>query len=205
MTLELFEENKTNRELSLENANAIQGLKMYFDFITSSEEKELLKNIDSNNWLSDLKRRVQHYGYKYDYQARRIDKSFYIGAIPDWMNFLSKRLNKEGIIDFTPDQAIINEYVGDQGISPHIDCEPCFGDTIISISLGSSCVFNFGREPNSKEKISLFLEPKTLVVITGESRFNWYHGIPNRKSDDFNGAFHKRGRRVSITFRKVIV
>jgi alkylated DNA repair dioxygenase AlkB len=205
MTLDLFKEHRTNRELSLENAKAIEGLKLYFDFITSEEEKELLKNIDTNNWLTDLKRRVQHYGYKYDYKARRIDNSFFIGAIPDWMQFLGRKLNEKRIIAFTPDQAIVNEYMEDQGIAPHIDCEPCFGDTIISISLGASCVFNFEREPNSKDKVPLFLEPKTLVVMTGESRFNWYHGIPNRKSDEFNGSKLKRGRRVSITFRKVIV
>lgn len=203
MTLDLFQAHKTNRELTFENAEAIKGLKLHFDFINDAEEKKLITNIDNNEWLADLKRRVQHYGYKYDYKARRIDKSFYIGNIPDWMNFLSARMIEKGIIGFTPDQAIINEYVDDQGIAAHIDCEPCFDDTIISISLGGSCVFNFEREPNSKEKIPFFLEAKTLVVMTGESRFNWYHGIPSRKSDDFNGTKHKRGRRISITFRKV--
>ena len=29
--------------------------------------------MDARPWLSDLKRRVQHYGYKYDYRARAID------------------------------------------------------------------------------------------------------------------------------------
>jgi alkylated DNA repair dioxygenase AlkB len=62
---------------------------------------------------------------------------------------------------------------------------------------------NFEREPNSKNKIPFFLEPKTLLVMTGESRFNWFHGIPSRKNDDFNGIKHKRSRRISITFRKV--
>lgn len=205
MILDLFEAPKSNREQSLKNSEAIHGLKLYFDFITSEEEKELLINVDLNNWLTDLKRRVQHYGYKYDYKARRIDNSFFIGPIPDWMLFLSARLREKEIINFIPDQAIVNEYVEDQGISPHIDCEPCFGDTIISISLGTSCVFNFEREPNSKDKIPLFLEPGTLVVMTGESRFHWYHGIQNRKSDEFNGVKYKRGRRVSITFRKVIL
>lgn len=203
MALELFKPNKTNRELTFDNADAIKGLKLFYDFISVEEERELLQNIDKNDWLSDLKRRVQHYGFKYDYKARRIDKSFYIGKIPDWMYFLIERMNQNGIITFNPDQAIINEYVDDQGIAAHIDCEPCFEDTIISISLGSSCILNFEREPNSKNKIPLLLEQKSLLVMTGESRFNWFHGIPSRKNDTFNGAKHKRGRRISITFRKV--
>jgi alkylated DNA repair dioxygenase AlkB len=207
MIQDLFGYSKTNQEVTLENARKICGLKIYFDFINQNEEKELLNNIDKSIWLTDLKRRVQHYGYKYDYKARRIDQSFFIGEIPTWMVFLSNRLQQQKIIDFVPDQAIVNEYIDDQGIAAHIDCEPCFGDTIISISLGGQCVINFQKEQTSTEqdKIPLLIQPMTLIVMTGESRFSWYHGIVGRKSDKFNGKTHKRQRRISITFRKVII
>ena len=205
--MDLFGYNKSDKEVTLENAQQIKGLKILFDFINKEEEKELLNNIDKSNWLTDLKRRVQHYGYKYDYKARRIDQSFFIGEIPRWMIFIYERLKQQKIIDFVPDQAIINEYIDDQGIAAHIDCEPCFGDTIISISLAGQCVMNFQKEQTSTEqdKIPLLIQPKTLIVMTGESRFNWYHGIVGRKSDKFNGLIQKRQRRVSITFRKVII
>ena len=123
------------------------------------------------------------------------------------MTGLFNRLQEQKIIAFNPDQAIINEYVDDQGIASHIDCEPCFGDTIISISLGGQCVMNFQREVTTKEqdKIPLLIPARTLIVMTEEARFNWYHGIPSRKSDKFNNEVHKRQRRVSITFRKVIL
>jgi alkylated DNA repair dioxygenase AlkB len=204
---DLFGYTKMDDELTLENASKIGGLKLYFEFITKGEEKKLLEYVDQSEWLTDLKRRVQHYGYKYDYRARRIDKGFYIGKIPKWMDFLGQRLLERNIIDFLPDQAIVNEYVNDQGIAAHIDCEPCFGDTVISISLGGQCVFNFQKEINYKEedKIPLLLCPRTLVVMTKESRYEWYHGIPERKSDKFNGQIRKRKRRISITFRKVII
>ena len=99
------------------------------------------------------------------------------------------------------------EHTRNIGIAAHIDCEPCFGDTIISISLGGQCVMNFQKEQTSTEqdKVPLLIQPKTLIVMTGESRFSWYHGIVGRKSDKFNGQTHKRQRRVSITFRKVII
>lgn len=207
MAEDLFGYSRTNNDVTLENANQINGLRVYFDFITKQEESELLNNIDKNEWLPDLKRRVQHFGYKYDYKARRIDKTFYIGEIPNWMAVLCSRLQDQKVIDFNPDQAIINEYIDDQGIAAHIDCEPCFGDIIISISLGGQCVMNFQREATTKEqdKIPLLIPPRTLIVMTGESRFNWYHGIPPRKTDKFNEQVHKRQRRVSITFRKVIL
>lgn len=207
MVQDLFGYNKSDKEVTLENAQQIEGLKILFDFISKDEEKELLNNIDQSEWLTDLKRRVQHYGYKYDYKARRIDQSFFIGEIPMWMKFLLDRLQQQNIIDFVPDQAIINEYINDQGIAAHIDCEPCFGDTIISISLGGQCVMNFQKKQSSpeQEKIPLLITPHTLIVMTGESRYDWYHGIAGRKSDKFNGQTYKRQRRVSITFRKVII
>lgn len=38
-----------------------------------------------------------------------------------------------------PDQLIVNEYPAGEGIEAHIDA-PLFTDTIVSISLGSSCI-----------------------------------------------------------------
>lgn len=206
MQADLFgNKNKTNRECSLELIEKIKGLKLHFDFINKMEEAELLRFIDNSKWLNDLTRRVQHYGYKYDYKARKINNSFFLGELPVWLKTLAQNIYERKLIDFIPDQAIINEYESGQGISPHIDCEPCFGDTIISLSLGSTCVMNFEKEPNSKNKIEVFVEPRTLLIMKNESRFNYYHGIPQRKSDKYNNDTFKRDRRVSITFRKVIL
>ena len=40
------------------------------DYITAEQEEILLTTICAQAWSSELKRRVQHYGYKYDYKAR---------------------------------------------------------------------------------------------------------------------------------------
>lgn len=205
MQIDLFNNNqKTNKEISIELASSINGLEIYFDFITKVEENKLLSLIDNQLWLNDLTRRVQHYGYKYDYRSRKIDNSFYLGELPDWLKEIATRLHNENKLNFIPDQAIINEYLPGQGIASHIDCEPCFDDTIISLSLGSTCIMNFTREVNSIEKVPILFEPRALIIMKGESRYNWYHGIPARKSDKFNDNLIKRSRRVSITFRKVI-
>ena len=205
MQIDLFGHiEKSRTDISLELASEIKGLELYPNFISQKEEKELINSIDNSPWLNDLKRRVQHYGYKYDYRARKIDNSLYLGELPSWSKFIYTKMVDEKIIDFIPDQAIINEYETGQGISSHIDCEPCFGNTIISLSLNSSCVINFEKELNSKQKIGIFVEPKTLLVMKKESRYEWFHGIPQRKSDKFNNETTKRERRISITFRKVI-
>jgi len=206
MQTDLFGNTKlTNREITLEKAKEVLGLEIHPDFIDRELEIKLLKLIDNSKWLDDLSRRVQHYGFKYDYKTRKIDSSFFIGQLPQWLKEIALEIYNKRYFYFFPDQAIINEYECGQGIAPHIDCEPCFGDTIVSLSLGSSCVMNFEKEPHSKEKIELFLEPRTLLIMKKESRYNWYHGIPPRKKDWFNGENIKRARRVSITFRKVII
>lgn len=206
MQTDLFGHNKpTKQEFSFEKAKEVNGLRFYPDFIDHKTEKSLMEQIDNSQWLNDLKRRVQHYGFKYDYKARKIDNSFYLGQLPNWLIELANSICNKGFIDFIPDQAIINEYNSGQGIAPHIDCEPCFVDTIISLSIGSSCIMNFEKERFSKNKTEIFIEPRTLLIMKGESRYKWYHGIAARKSDKYNGEKIKRNRRISIIFRKTII
>lgn len=172
----------------------ISGLEYIPNYISGTQENELIKIIDSKEWLSDLKRRVQHYGYKYYYTSRSISSDLYIGEVPDWLLVLSDML------PIKPDQVIINEYLPGQGISPHIDCIPCFTDIICSLSLLSPCVMEFTKKEN---KPSILLEPRSLLILSGPARFEWKHGIAARKQDVYSGKKMTRERRVSITFRKV--
>ena len=182
----------------------IDGLHYQPDYIDAETEARLIKTIDAQIWQSPFKRRVQHYGYVYDYRLRTIDQSMRLGALPAWLQSLAEKLYQDGWIDNVPDQVIINEYDAGQGIALHVDCEPCFGDTIISMSLGSSCVMNF-QHTESKETINQILEPCSLIVMTGTARYEWRHGIPARKTDKVEGRIIKRSRRISLTFRKVIL
>lgn len=203
--LDIFNERSSNsfaEEFNAKNVLKIKGLIYIPDYITSSEEKVLLQNIDSSIWLDDLKRRVQHYGYKYDYRARRIDVSMKIGNLPPWGSAIANKLYSDSYFDYVPDQLIINEYMPGQGITSHIDCEPCFEDTIASISLGSDCIMEFTNDL-TKEVVPIILEKRSLVILKGESRYNWKHGIPIRKKDLVDLTVINRTRRVSLTFRKV--
>ncbi|MGL5784827.1 MAG: alpha-ketoglutarate-dependent dioxygenase AlkB [Alphaproteobacteria bacterium] len=115
---------------------SVPGLSYLPCFITPDQENELIEEIDSQTWILELKRRVQHYGYVYDYKSRRLDSSQYLGSMPNWLNLWCKKLWEKGLFHTPPDQVIVNEYLPGQGISPHIDCIPCFGNTIASLSLG---------------------------------------------------------------------
>jgi alkylated DNA repair dioxygenase AlkB len=183
---------------------SFSGLSYVPDFISATQEAALLQMIDAQPWLSDLKRRVQHYGYKYDYKARGITQDSRIGAIPDWLAGLCEDLHSQGYFKQAPDQVIINEYMPGQGITPHIDCVPCFGESVASLSLGSQCVMEF-THAKTGEKQQQLLEPRSLVVLSGESRYDWQHSIPGRKSDIWGGEKLVRSRRISLTFRTVIL
>jgi len=183
---------------------AIPGLRYIPGFVDEPWEAELLAAIDAQPWLGDLKRRVQHYGYRYDYQARTVDPSMYLGPLPDWALPLVARLTDGNVMPSAPNQLIVNEYEPGQGISPHVDCIPCFGPVICSVTLGSSCVMVMRLPAGADERReSLLLERGSLLVLAGPARYDWRHSIPARKSDRIGDQVIPRGRRVSLTFRTV--
>lgn len=185
-------------EIEEETMPDIPGLTYIPDFITRDEESALIAEIDAQPWLNDLKRRVQHYGYKYDYKARAVTDDAYLGPLPDWIAPVTQKL------PFKPDQAIVNEYLPGQGISAHIDCVPCFDEAIASLSLGSPAIMQF-TNPKTGEKQEIFLKERSLIVLSGPARYEWQHAIPVRKADVVGGFKIERKRRLSLTFRTVIL
>ena len=101
------------------------GLEYHSDFLAASDEERLLAHIDSFEWLADLSRRVQHFGYKYDYTSRSLDETARIGPLPEWLAQLSHKVREAAseeakrLLDpHQPfEQAIINEYEPKQGIA----------------------------------------------------------------------------------------
>lgn len=182
----------------------IPGLSYYKDFLTIPEANHIVSCIDASQWNTDMSRRVQHYGFKYDYQSRHIDNTMRVAHLPEWANLIGLRLFEKGLFPIIPDQVIINEYLPGQGITPHIDCVTCFTNVIASVSLLSSCLMNF-RSIKKNQVNTMDLEPNSLVVFADEARYDWQHGIVGRKNDRVNGHNRLRQRRISITFRKVIL
>lgn len=183
----------------------INGMRYIPNFITDNDHSKLLRAIDGEVWLDDLKRRVQHFGYKYDYKKRQLDHSMYLGPLPTWAAVVADKIFRMGLMASYPDQVIVNEYLPGQGIADHVDCEPCFGREIVSLSLASTCIMDLKEKGNKANAYGLILSPKSLLVLSGEARYNWTHGIQGRTYDLFHGASVPRSRRVSLTFRTVIV
>ena len=47
------------------------------------------------------------------------------------------------------------------------------------------------------------LERRSLLLMYGDARLTWRHGIAKRHTDAWNGQKIQRLRRVSITFRTI--
>jgi len=180
----------------------INGLLYIPQYISQAHHDKLVNTIDEQPWRGDLLRRTQHYGYVYDYRAKSVDTSMHLGDLPDWLNRIAQHLHYDGIFSTPPDQAIINEYMPGQGITNHTDSPPSFGDVITSLSLISSVVMEY---KHGDQSVPMLLEPRSLIVMRGTARYEWTHGIAKRKQDIYNGQTMIRERRLSITFRNVIL
>lgn len=90
-------------------------------------------------------------------------------------------------------QAIINLYHPGEGITPHVDLLKRYGDGIIGVSLGGSCVMQFAKsdpwgEENGemeagKSEWGLYLPERSVLVLSEDARYKWTHGIDRRKAD----------------------
>lgn len=180
----------------------IAGIGYWPGYISEAEAAALMAEADERPWDETLKRRVQHYGYRYDYTARQVRADDCLGPLPEFLKPLINRLVADNMFRQPPQQVIINEYLPGQGIAPHIDCAPCFGDVVASLSIGSPCEMTFDY-PQTGRCESLSLLPQSLIVLTGDARFLWRHTIPARKTDIIDSARHQRRRRISFTFRTI--
>ena len=180
----------------------IPGLTYVRDFLSKSEEERLVRQIDRSGWQGEgLKRRVQHYGWQYDYRTRNINATARLGSLPDWAGSIARRLVSAKLLEHLPDQVIVNEYINEQGIARHVDRVPLFADGIVMISLLESWEMVF-RKQSRKDKVSQMLERRSAAVLRGDARYKWTHEIPRRK---YEPGGLKRQRRISLTFRKVVV
>ena len=183
----------------------IPGLHYVSGFLSLEEQHQVLCDIDDARWDTDLARRVQHYGWRYDYRSRVVSREMRLGAFPKWLESLATKVLDARLIDEMPDQAIVNEYLPGQGIAMHIDRQ-CFGPVVATVSLGDAWRMDLRplRAPSNEMK-HLMLVPGSILTLAGEARSRWMHGIAPRKREHENGGWRLRQRRVSVTFRTVSV
>ncbi|HEY9607984.1 alpha-ketoglutarate-dependent dioxygenase AlkB [Allocoleopsis sp.] len=182
----------------------IPGLTYIPNYVDIQEQNQLLKAIDAQEWSIESvesTRRIQQHGYRYDYQNGILVACNYLGDLPDWAMRIAKQLYSDRLTEIVLDQATVNEYEPGQGLRSHIDCVTCFGDILITLSLGSPYVMELTHS-QTQEKREILLLPGSLLALEGEARYVWQHGVMPRDRDIYRGQEFVRSRRVSLTFRE---
>ena len=204
----------------------IDGLTYIPEFLSREEHDCLVNIIDNNPFSSAIHRRQQFYGETYYHTTPTIASiqpkvsEERVGALPiDAMQWLINKIVKETKTVFDqhpPTQCLVNEYVRNQGIASHFDDALAFGPIVASISLVNPIIFTLKlpKEHTNQcqdilETHQLYLEPRSLLLMEREARYNWRHGITKTKhiQNPFTKEWTHRNesyRRLSITIRHVL-
>ncbi|XP_002068676.2 alkylated DNA repair protein alkB homolog 8 [Drosophila willistoni] len=197
------------------NRSLPNGLVLLKDFVSEAEEADLLAAVASKEQTTDQEenslkhRKVRHFGYEFLYGTNNVDPNRPLEhqPIPRACNILWSRLGDGKLSDnwdwSQPDQLTVNVYEPGHGIPPHVDTHSAFLDPILSLSLQSDVVMDFRR---GQETISLLLPRRSLLIMSGEARYDWTHGIKPKHLDvvptaEGNLTTQARSQRTSLTFR----
>ncbi|KRR04350.1 2OG-Fe(II) oxygenase [Bradyrhizobium valentinum] len=189
-----FEDAGLTEQLALfPQATAVpDGLQYVPEFISPALEHELIGHVSAlplqpfQFGAFEGKRRVASFGFRYDYTLQRLQPA---EPIPLWLGPLIEKVEAHGGPSTRIAQVLCTEYDAGVGIGWHRD-KPHF-DRIFGLSLGSPCKFRFRRAVGEKwQRYTLEAAPRSLYMISGESRRVWEHSIPAVEAP-----------RHSITFR----
>ena len=171
---------------------APEGLRYTPEFISSALERELIRQVSAlplqpfQFGTFEGKRRVASFGFRYDYTLQRLQPA---EPIPRWLRPLIAEVEAHGGPSTQIAQVLCTEYDIGVGIGWHRD-KPHF-DRVFGLSLGSPCKFRFRRAAGNKwQRYTLDAAPRSLYMMSGESRKVWEHSIPAVEAP-----------RYSITFR----
>ncbi|HEU4957808.1 MAG TPA: alpha-ketoglutarate-dependent dioxygenase AlkB [Sphingomicrobium sp.] len=176
---------------------APEGLRYQPDFISERDERELVARIRSlplepfQFGAFEGKRRVASFGWRFDYSQQKLVKA---KDLPAWIAPVIARVEAwQGLAVTAIRQVLFTEYDVGVGIGWHRD-KPHF-DQVFGLSLLSACKFRFRRKTEGGwERYTLQAEPRSLYLMSGESRHVWEHSIPPVEMV-----------RYSVTFRTMAV
>ena len=202
-----METNLVNTSLSNEvNLLPTDGIVNYYGTIfTVDESVEIFYTLISTiQWKHDeaiifgrhiiTKRKVAWYAdasmdYKYSNTTRKAIR---------WTDFLFKLKTKiEKLTKETYNSCLLNLYHdGNEGMAWHSDDEKELKKEgcIASLSFGAERRFLL-KHRNTKEKIVVFLENGSLLVMKGSTQSHWPHSIPKSKKIQHG--------RINLTFRQM--
>ncbi|KAI3635088.1 hypothetical protein MIR68_006654 [Amoeboaphelidium protococcarum] len=167
---------------------------------------------------AEMKRRLQFYGYVFSYRYRIVTSTAPNAPQPlkDVVSSVEQVADDGDLMKRYPfNMVLINEYELGQGIMAHNDAPLIFGPIIAIVSLLSPCIISFFR---GDERRDIVLEPRSLLIMQDEARYEWTHEISKNHIDivrhpctQEDGQLQsqmeqtvQRSTRVSITLRHVL-
>ena len=200
--MELFPEDINPQKNLLPKDGTVQ----YFGKILDSEtaQKYFHRLMESVDWRNDeafifgkriiTKRKVAWYGdqdftYTYSHSTKR--------ALPWTAELLELKQIVEKASGETFNSCLLNLYHdGSEGMAYHSDDEKDLKNNaaIASLSLGAERRFLFKHKATG-EKITLFLEQGSLLIMKDETQKHWMHRLPPTKK-----VFTPR---INLTFRTI--
>lgn len=189
-------------ESKLITLKSVPGLILVENLISEKMERALLAEIEKiPDWKSIAGRLAKHYGFRYEFKGGHVVQC---QAFPkdSLLMVIRDVLEQKGYMK--ANQVTIGKYLRKHGITPHID-NSLFGPKIIGVNLGHPINIIFKREGYTP--IVCDLPPRSMYVMTGESRTLWTHEIPFGETYMVGNVIHVKPEdyaRVNLTFRDVI-
>ncbi|KAI9193262.1 uncharacterized protein BJ171DRAFT_587943 [Polychytrium aggregatum] len=215
----------------MKNPIAIPGLHYIPNAITEEQEQQIFRIVDSRPYSTTIHRRQQFYGERYYHTTHDLtalqpmtEQQAKLQSYPledmQWLldHLLPKVAMVTSVVNDTqpPTQILVNEYRENMGIASHFEDALAFGSYILTLSLRNPIwmTMKLPREHTNHcsdilQQTRVLLEPRSLLVMSGESRFDWRHGISKTKTVEGPGGMPavKRDcgyRRISLTIRYLL-
>jgi alkylated DNA repair dioxygenase AlkB len=173
-----------------------EGFAYRADVLSHAEEAECIRAFEAlafkpfefHGYLGN--RRIVSFGWQYDYSKRGLRAR---EDIPEFLLTLRDRAAVfAGLEPLALSQALVTEYTPGAGIGWHRD-KPMFED-VMAFSFVSACKLRFRRKQEKGwERAALTIAPRSLYLLRGTARREWYHSIPALQT-----------LRYSVTFRNFV-
>ncbi|UYV71426.1 ALKBH4 [Cordylochernes scorpioides] len=186
----------------------IEGVTVVPDFISAEEEDQLVDGIDQIPWVpSQSGRYKQDFGPKVNFKKKKVRCGTFNG-LPEFTRWLVERLRTVNpLADFRPVELCHLDYSPARGaaIDPHLDDFWLWGDRLVTVNLLGDTVLTLTpvsdttpalnpRPCSSIIEADVPMPRRSLVIISGEARSQWYHGIHRANITS---------RRLAMTFREL--
>ena len=190
----------------IQNILPFNGITNYHGKILNKTQCDFYYNylLENINWKNDeaiifgkliiTKRKVAWYGdSEYDYTYSKITKkaNLWTKELLALKEIVEKESNE------TYNSCLLNLYhSGEEGMAYNSDGEKMLkkNGAIASLSLGAERKFSFKHKKN-KQRIDVFLENGSLLVMKEGTQTNWLHRLPPTKKVN--------SPRINLTFRTI--